>query len=189
MPARLRTGQAETAQGPIVFDLCLWTSGFAVPDLARAAGLPVNARGQVLVDATFRTAAHPEVYAVGDAAAFTEDVGATPRLACATSVLMASHAANNLLADLKHAPLAPFRLAYSGKCISLGRGDGLMDVVNPDDTPRNKIYSGRAGRLIKQLLVWQVWWQINRERAWSGVYGAQPRRSERAALTGLTGID
>ena len=180
---RLWAGHAETAQGSLSFDLCLWTSGFAVPDLARRAGLPVNARGQVLVDATFRTATHPEVYAVGDAAAFTEDVGAAPRLACATSMLMAAHAAGNLLADLMHAPLTAFRLAYAGKCVSLGRADGLYDLSNADDTPKNKIYSGRVGRMIKHLIVSLVWRQMGWERYTSGVYGAVSAGARRMALT------
>jgi NADH dehydrogenase FAD-containing subunit len=51
------------------FDACLWAGGFAVPALAREAGLAVTAAGRVVVDGTLRSVSHPEVYAVGDAAA------------------------------------------------------------------------------------------------------------------------
>src|SRR6185369_12727036 len=67
--AAVEQGAAITADGDrIAFDLCLWNGGFVANPLARQAGLPVNARGQVRVDATLRVPEHSEVFVAGDAA-------------------------------------------------------------------------------------------------------------------------
>lgn len=47
----------------------VWAAGFRVPDLAREAGFAVDERDRMLVDAALRSMSHPEVYAIGDAAA------------------------------------------------------------------------------------------------------------------------
>src|SRR5690606_30163142 len=53
----------------IPHDAVLWAGAFSVPALARDSGLAVNARGQIVVDGTFRSVTHRDVYAVGDCTA------------------------------------------------------------------------------------------------------------------------
>lgn len=50
----------------------LWTSGTRVSPLAGAAGLTVDVRGRVVTDSALRSVSHPDVYAVGDAAAIRQ---------------------------------------------------------------------------------------------------------------------
>jgi NADH dehydrogenase FAD-containing subunit len=47
--------------------LTVWCGGFAVPPLARDAGIAVDRQGAVLTDAALRSVSHPAVLAVGDA--------------------------------------------------------------------------------------------------------------------------
>src|SRR3954447_15820464 len=69
------------------FDLAVWCGGFVATPLARAAGLATDARGCAVVDATLRSVSHPEVLAVGDAAAVPRRRnGAAIRMACAVAV-------------------------------------------------------------------------------------------------------
>jgi NADH dehydrogenase FAD-containing subunit len=51
------TADAVLTNGSVIipFDVCLWAGGFAVPPVARDAGLKVNERGQVLVDPFLRS--------------------------------------------------------------------------------------------------------------------------------------
>ncbi len=58
----------------------MWTTGFQAPELAREAGLATDEGGRMLVDATLRSISHPEVYAVGDAAAGVSVGGAPSRM-------------------------------------------------------------------------------------------------------------
>ncbi|MEV5944745.1 FAD-dependent oxidoreductase [Streptomyces sp. NPDC051994] len=53
----------------------LWTSGTRVSPLAGAAGLTVDERGRVVTDSALRSLSHPDVYAVGDAAAVPQGYG------------------------------------------------------------------------------------------------------------------
>ncbi|MFF1956438.1 NAD(P)/FAD-dependent oxidoreductase [Streptomyces sp. NPDC058220] len=50
----------------------LWTCGTRVSPLAAAAGLTVDGRGRVVTDRALRSVSHPDVYAVGDAAAIRQ---------------------------------------------------------------------------------------------------------------------
>jgi NADH dehydrogenase FAD-containing subunit len=133
-------------------DLCLWAGAFSVPALARSAGLNVNSRGQIIVDPYLRSTSHPEIYAAGDSAAFAIDPGVPIRMACATAMPMGIQAAENIAADLAGRSLRTFSFVYAGQCISLGRRSGLIQLVHRDDSPRQRIISGRIAAWIKELV-------------------------------------
>ncbi|MBK8020249.1 MAG: FAD-dependent oxidoreductase [Chloroflexi bacterium] len=144
---RLEAGQAFTADGRVqAFDLCLWAGSFDVSPLARESGFEVDRVGRIVVDAALRSVSHPEVYAIGDAAA------SGLRMACATAMPMGAHAADNVLADLDGGAVQPHRFGYVVRCISLGRHDGLIQIVDRLDRPRDRIVTGRAGAFVKELI-------------------------------------
>lgn len=163
--------ELEMAGGAAMpFDLCLWAGSFAVSPLAGATGLRVNARGQVLVDPFLRSVSHPSVYAVGDAAAPVVAPGAPIRMACATALPMGARAADNIAANLRGASQRPFSFRYVGRCISLGRRDGLIQFVQGDDTPRDRIITGRAAAWYKEQVCRFTVWSLAGERRWAGSY-------------------
>jgi len=127
-------------------DLTIWAGSFTVPALARESGIAVNRLGQILVDSMLRSVSHPDIFAVGDAAA------SGVRMACATAMPQGAHAADNLAAMIKGQPLKPFRFGFAGRCISLGRHDGVLQFVNADDSPREQIITGRMGALLKEMI-------------------------------------
>lgn len=167
---RIDAGRAHTSADPIDFDLCLWAGAFAVPPLAREAGLRVNQRGQALVDGGFQSLSHPAVMVVGDAAAPALDVGAPVRMACASATAMGAHAADALAASLRGAVHRPFRINYLARNISLGRRDGVIDWVTSDDRPRNRIWTGRLAAAYKNLIGTFVWRSISGELLRSSAY-------------------
>ncbi len=168
---RLAAGQAELADGGTVpFDLCLWAGSFSVPALAREAGLRVNGRGQILVGPDLRSLSHPEIVAAGDAAAPAEDPGAPIRMACATAMPLGACAADSILATLEGKPAPAFSYRYLFQCISLGRRNGLIQLVNADDSPREKIVAGRAAALFKEFICRYTTFALGMERRLPGSY-------------------
>lgn len=166
-------GSLMTSRSPLSFDACLWTGGFSVPTLGRDAGIAVNERNQIIVDSYLRSVSHPDIYAAGDAA-FISEHPISIRMACATAVPMGGHAANNIAAKMAGAAQKPFSFRYFFQCISLGRRDALIQWVNPDDTPREQVITGRAGAVFKEMICSVAFNTLRLERYFPGMYRIPP---------------
>jgi NADH:ubiquinone reductase (H+-translocating) len=147
------TGLALDDGATIPCDLAVWCGGFAPSSLGRDAGLAVDERGCVLVDAALRSCSHPHVLAVGDAMAPPPlPNGARFRMTCQAGMPSGAHAADTLFAELRgHAP-APFDFGYFHMPISLGRRDGLIQFVERDDTPKASLLTGRTAAVYKDIV-------------------------------------
>lgn len=125
--------------------MTVWTAGFAVHPIAAATTLEVSDAGRIVVDATMRSLSHPDVYAVGDAA-LAEGAGGKPlRMACATASPMAWQAADALAARLTGRKVPETTIGYVTQCVSLGRRDGILQKVTPEDEATSTVLTGRAG--------------------------------------------
>jgi len=187
----LDAGAAHLADGrALPFDVCLWAAGFVAPSLAAHAGLPVNARGQLVVDATLRVPGHPEILAAGDAAAVSA-AGATLRMACATAMPMGTFVADELARERAGEAPRPFRFAYMIQCVSLGRRDGLVQRVGPDDRPLPKVWTGRRAAFIKEMVCRSTVLSIRAERRGVRMYRwpAPPRPVGAAPVAGYVGAE
>lgn len=161
---RITAQAAEYDGGSLPFDVCLWAGAFGVPALARQSGFAVNNQGQVLVDPYLRSISHPDVIAVGDSAGLEQALDIPIRMACATGIFQGAYAGDHLAAWASGSTPKPYQFGYVIRCISLGRHDGLVQRVQPDDTPTERIITGRAGAQIKELICKQTLWQITTER-------------------------
>lgn len=159
-----------TDGGLLPADVRLWAGPFRAPPLAREAGLAVNAAGQILVDARLHATSHPEVLAVGDAATLAAPAGTRLRMAEAVALPMGAHAADNLSAWLAGRPERPFAFSYLFALLSLGRRDGLVQWLHPDDTPRNTIWTDSTAARLKRLVSAGLVAQLRQESRWPGVY-------------------
>ncbi len=137
----------------VASDLVVWTTGFTVPAIAAEAGLATDGRGRVVVDETLRSTTHPDVYAVGDAAAVRMPGGQELRMACATGLPAAQQAVRALLARRAGREPKPFRFRYVNQCISLGRRDALVQFVDRYDRPKEAVLTGRFAALYKEAVV------------------------------------
>ncbi len=172
--AQVTADAVLTADGRrIPADLTVWTGSFGVPSLARDAGLAVNRCGQIIVDPYLRSVSHPDIFAIGDAAA------SGVRMACATAMPLGAHAADNVTALIKGESLQPMRFSFIVRCISLGRHDALVQRVDADDTPREQIYTGRVGALLKESICRFTVWSLYIERRIPGSF----RWTQAAAVT------
>ncbi|MFC4561018.1 NAD(P)/FAD-dependent oxidoreductase [Nocardiopsis mangrovi] len=131
----------------------VWSTGYTVPGLARAAGIRVDAAGRVVVDGTQRSVSHPDVYAVGDAARAAGPGGGELRMSCAAGLPMASEAARAITARIAGREPRDLRFRFYIRCVSLGRRDGLIQFVAPDDTPHPAVITGRAAARVKEAVV------------------------------------
>ncbi|MEU0542369.1 FAD-dependent oxidoreductase [Nocardia sp. NPDC005978] len=136
----------------------LWTAGFAVPDVAARSGLAVDARGRVLVGDDLRAVAHPDIYAVGDAAVVAGPGERELRMACATALPAGKYAATAITARLRGKEPAARQFRYYFQCLSLGRRDAVIQFLNPDDTPTARAVTGRPAVWFKEGIVRGAGW-------------------------------
>jgi NADH dehydrogenase FAD-containing subunit len=121
-------------------------------EIAEAAGLALT-DGRIAVGPALRSVSHPGIYAAGDSAASASPAAGRLRMACATSLPTGAYAAGAVLADLRGEEPAPLGFQFSPQRISLGRRDGLVQLVHADDSPRRKIITGRAAAAAKEQVV------------------------------------
>ena len=131
-------------------DVTVWTASFAVPDLARTSGLAVDALGRLLVDEQLRAVGHPDILGAGDAVRPPDSVGAHLRMGCAIAMPIGAQAADNALALLRGGQLAKLDVGFAAQCISLGRRDGIIQLLTREDRPTALRITGRPGAYIKE---------------------------------------
>ncbi|MFF9814438.1 NAD(P)/FAD-dependent oxidoreductase [Streptomyces sp. NPDC014006] len=142
----------EPATGEVVAaDVCLWTTGVRAPRLAADAGIEVDGSGRVVTDGTLRSVSHPDVYAVGDAAAVRMPWGPLHGT-CQSGMPTAQYAADAIARRLRGKQVKPFRFGYVHQPVSLGRRDAVIQFTHPDDTPRRAYLRGRAAVLYKETV-------------------------------------
>ncbi|MEO3930406.1 FAD-dependent oxidoreductase [Micromonosporaceae bacterium B7E4] len=130
-----------------------WTAGFTVPPLAREAGLAVDDHGRMLVDGTLRSASHPEVYGIGDAAAAHTPDGQVLRMGCGPGGLAAACAFHAITGRLAGRTPEPLRVKFDALCVSLGRWDGLLQPTDLDGNPHGKLRTGRPVAMLKRAIL------------------------------------
>jgi NADH dehydrogenase FAD-containing subunit len=132
-------------------DLCLWTTGVRVSPLAGDAGIAVDARGLIRVDATLRSVSHPNIHAIGDAAAVRMGWGQIHGT-CQSGLPTAQYTADAVARLLRGKGVKPFRFGYFHQPVSLGRRDAVIQFTHADDTPRRAYLKGRAAVLYKEAV-------------------------------------
>ncbi|MBV2153934.1 NAD(P)/FAD-dependent oxidoreductase [Kitasatospora sp. SUK 42] len=142
----------RTTAGPIEADLTVWAASMEPHPLAAESGLAVDEHGRALVDDHLRSVSHPDVHVVGDAAAVTVPGVGTLRMGCATALPQGQYVGR--LLDGRTSK--PFSFRYVVQCLSLGRRDGLLQLVHPDDSMKPTVLTGTAGRLAKAGIVTAV---------------------------------
>jgi NADH:quinone reductase (non-electrogenic) len=151
---RVEEDRRVTDPGDIETDVVVWSASM-VPntELALDAGLTVEANGRITVDSALRSVSHQGIYVAGDAAAASTPASGPLRMACATALPLGVHAATSVLRDLRGEEPRPLKFAYAAQCISLGRHDGLFQLVRADDSPRDRVLTGKPAAVVKEQVV------------------------------------
>ncbi|GAA5179260.1 FAD-dependent oxidoreductase [Rugosimonospora acidiphila] len=140
----------------IATEVVLWTSGTRVSPLAAAAGLTVDERGRIVTDTGLRSVSHPQVYAVGDAAAIAQGYRVMHGT-CQGGMPTGVHAAVSIVRALRGRQPKPFRFGYYHTPVSLGRHDGVVQFTHPDDSPRRLHLTGRIAVRYKETVTASPW--------------------------------
>ncbi|WP_243293709.1 NAD(P)/FAD-dependent oxidoreductase [Geothrix mesophila] len=106
----------------------LWAAGVAAVPLGAGLGVPVDRVGRVIVEPDLSLPGHPEVFAVGDLAAFTHGTGGPLPGVAPVAIQQGEWAAANLLATLAGQPRRPFCYRDKGSMATLGRGRAVARV-------------------------------------------------------------
>jgi NADH dehydrogenase len=106
----------------------LWAAGVAAGTLVRTLGAPLDRAGRVLVQPDLSIPDHPEVFVVGDAAAFLHQ-GGTPLPGVAQTAMQgARHAAGMAVRRLRGEPTRPFVYRNLGSMAIVGRRAAVADL-------------------------------------------------------------
>ena len=130
-------------------DATVWTAGFAVSPIAAAGGLEVTENGRIVVDRTMRSVSHPNVYAVGDSVHAIGDNGRPLPMSCASAGSTGMQAVVAIVARLTGRKVPHTKLEYVGNHISLGRRDGILQMVDDEARAKPKYMGGRKAARIK----------------------------------------
>ncbi|GBF42414.1 NADH dehydrogenase [Leptospira ellinghausenii] len=136
-------------QTELHYDTFMNCTGFQVNDLLTKSGFNTNESNQVFVDPFLRSKQYQNVYVAGDAAKLEPS---HLRMGCVTALPMGAYVADTISDVFRNRNLSPFRFHFFGRCVSLGRNDGLIQWTNFDDTPKEKIIKGKLGALIKECV-------------------------------------
>ena len=149
---------------------CVWCGGFQASSLARAAGLPVNERNQLLVDPFLRSTAYANIYAVGDAASPVADPGTPMRMSLFVALVTGALAADNVTAVLKQQSQQPLSFATYGQAVGLGPHDAVGFNTFPADRPVGPLFRGKAAVRLRSFFVWLLLAFLKIERRLPGFF-------------------
>ncbi|MBH5338841.1 FAD-dependent oxidoreductase, partial [Streptomyces pactum] len=157
--AAVEAGRVRCADGTaLASDATVWTAGFAVGPIAAAGGLDVTEDGRILVDRTMRSASHPDVYAVGDSVHAIGDNGRPLPMSCASAGYTGRQATEAIVARLTGREVPNAKLEYVGNHISLGRRDGILQMVDGEGRAKPTYMGGRKAARIKAGIVRMSLW-------------------------------
>jgi NADH dehydrogenase FAD-containing subunit len=139
-------------------DATVWTAGFTVSPIAAVGGLEVTENGRVVVDRSMRSVSHPNVYAVGDSAYAIGDNGRPLPMSCASAGYTGRQATEAIVGCLTGRKVPDTKLEYVGNHISLGRRDGILQMVDGEGQAKPKYVGGRkAARFKAGILKMSLW--------------------------------
>ena len=139
-------------------DATVWTAGFAVSPIAASSGLEVTENGRIVVDRTMRSVSHPNVYAAGDSAYAIGDNGRPLPMSCASAGYTGMQATSAIVGRLTGRKIANTKLEYLGNHISLGRRDGILQMVDGEAQAKPTYVGGRkAARIKAGILKMSLW--------------------------------
>ncbi|MEV3994006.1 FAD-dependent oxidoreductase [Streptomyces sp. NPDC049837] len=165
-------------------DATVWTAGFAVHPIAAASGLEVTETGRIVVDRTMRSVSHPNVYAAGDSAYALGDNGRPLPMSCASAGSTGRQAVEAIVGRLTGRKVAGIKQVYLGNHISLGRRDGILQMVDHEARAKPKYVGGRKAARIKAGVLKMSLWGVS-----NPTFGLPKRKRRLAAAPDAVAVE
>lgn len=105
----------------------IWAAGNQASPLLRTLNVPLDKQGRVLVGPDCSIPDHPEVFVLGDAAAFKQGDGMVPAV-CPAAIQMGGYAARAIRAAVAGKTSPPFHYLNKGELAVIGRGDAVANL-------------------------------------------------------------
>jgi NADH dehydrogenase len=133
----VRTGAAVTAVGDGFAEIgterleagtILWAAGVAASPIARSLGVPLDRAGRVAVNPDLSAPGHPDIFVIGDLAAFAHQTGQPLPGVAQVAIQQGRRAAENILSVVRGEATETFRYRDPGNLAVLGRGAAIADL-------------------------------------------------------------
>jgi NADH:ubiquinone reductase (H+-translocating) len=138
----IRQGSVSAAGWTIPTQTVIWAAGNMASPLLRCLDAPLDSVGRVIVEPDCSIPGHPEVFVLGDAAAFRHQKGGLLPGICPVAIQMGEYAARTIRSELAGRPRRAFNYWDKGQLAVIGRGQAVADI-------RKLRFSG--------FLAWLIW--------------------------------
>ena len=123
----VRQGMVMAGTQTIHAGTVLWAAGVEPSPLARSLGVPLDDVGRVPVNPDLSIPGHPEVFVIGDLAAFVDETGKPLPGLAAVAVQQGRQVARNILRMCNGLPSEPFHYVDLGTMATIGRAAAVVN--------------------------------------------------------------
>jgi NADH:ubiquinone reductase (H+-translocating) len=124
----IRPGSVSAAGWTIPTQTVIWAAGNVASPLLRCLNAPLDQVGRAIVEPDCTIPGHPEVFVLGDAAAFPHPKGGTLPGISPVAIQMGQYAARVIEGDLAGRPRRAFSYWDKGQLAVIGRGQAVADI-------------------------------------------------------------
>ena len=128
MVTDIRPGSVNAAGWVIPTQTVIWAAGNTASPILGSLGAPLDRVGRVIVEPDCTIPGHPEVFVLGDAAAFNHQEGGTLPGICPVAIQMGEYTASVIEGDLAGRPRRAFSYWDKGQLAVIGRGQAVADI-------------------------------------------------------------
>jgi len=121
-------GLVEASPTKIAAETVLWAAGVSASPLAQTLGVPLDRAGRVVVEPDLSVPGRPEVFVIGDLAAFLHQGGQPLPGMAPVAIQMGRHAACNILRAARGDSTRPFRYRNRGMMATIGRHAAVVEI-------------------------------------------------------------
>lgn len=131
------------------FDTLVNCTGFQSSWILKESGFLTNEANQIYVDSFLRSKQFSNVFVCGDAAKLEHS---TIRMGCVTALPMGAYVADTVSNTILGKKISPFSFQFFGRCVALGRRNGLIQFTHGDDSPKEYVIHGKLAAVLKEAV-------------------------------------
>jgi NADH dehydrogenase len=124
----IRPGSVTAAGWVIPTHTVVWAAGNMASPLLKTLDTPLDGAGRAVVEPDCTIPGHPEVFVLGDAAAFKHNRDEILPGVCPVAIQMGQYAARVITGDLTGRPRRAFAYWDRGQLAVIGRGQAVADI-------------------------------------------------------------
>lgn len=108
----------------------VWSAGVSASPLGRSLGAPVDRTGRVIVEPDLSVPGHPEIFVIGDLAAYTHQLpdGAPLPGVAQVAIQGGRAAAKNIVRTIRGEPRRPYHYRDKGSMATIGRAKAIAEI-------------------------------------------------------------